>query len=101
MRFIMFRVENGIEKLDEYITHRLNREEEIVEVFKKSETPLTPRQIVEIIYAKYPKQLWSAAEHGVILHLVKLEDEGVIKKVSSDSDIKSLKDKWAIVNSKI
>jgi len=58
-------VENGIEKLDEYITHRLNREVEIVEVFKKSETPLTPRQIVEIIYAKYPKNNYGLQQNMV------------------------------------
>ncbi|RIA96207.1 beta-lactamase-like protein [Glomus cerebriforme] len=94
-------LENGTAKLDEYITHRLNREKEIVEVFKKSDTSLTASQIVEIIYAKYPKELWSAAEHGVILHLIKLENEGVVKKLSPDSDVESSKDKWAFVNSKI
>ncbi|CAB4486392.1 unnamed protein product [Rhizophagus irregularis] len=90
-------VENGTEKLEEYITHRLKREEEIIEVLKKSETPLTPGQIVEIIYVKYPKHLWSAAEHGIILHLIKLENDGLVKNI----DIESSKGKWTIINSKI
>ncbi|RGB30034.1 beta-lactamase-like protein [Rhizophagus diaphanus] len=90
-------VENGTEKLEEYITHRLKREEEIIEVLKKSETPLTPGQIVEIIYVKYPKHLWSAAEHVIILHLIKLENDGLVK----NTDIESSKGKWTIINSKI
>jgi len=92
-------IENGTEKLEEYITHRLEREKKIIEEFKKSETPLTPRQIVENIYVKYPESLWPAAERGVILHLVKLEKEGVVKRLSPSSDTKSLREKWALINS--
>ncbi|GES78161.1 endoribonuclease LACTB2 [Rhizophagus clarus] len=94
-------IEKGTEKLDEYITHRLKREEEIIEVLKRTETPLTPGQIVEVIYAKYPKKLWPAAEHGIILHLIKLENDGIVEKLSSNSDIESPKGEWAIINSKI
>ena len=68
----------------------------IIEVFKKLETSLTPRQIVEIIYAKYPESLWPAAERIIILHLKKLENEGMVKRLSPD-----LKGKWTLSNSKI
>jgi ribonuclease/clavin/mitogillin len=70
-------------------------------VLNKSEIPLAPKQIVEIIYAKYSKSLWPAAERGVILHLIKLEDEGVTKRLLPVSNIESLRGKWALINSKI
>ncbi|CAG8545025.1 3224_t:CDS:2 [Funneliformis mosseae] len=50
-------IENGTEKLEEYITHRLERENQIIKEFKTSKSSLTPRQIVEKIYAKYPESL--------------------------------------------
>lgn len=94
-------IENGTAKLDEYITHRLEREKKIIEVLNKSEIPLEPKQIVEIIYAKYSKSLWPAAERGVILHLIKLENEGIVKKLLPGSNIENLRGKWAIINPKI
>ncbi|CAI2183013.1 497_t:CDS:2 [Funneliformis geosporum] len=93
-------IENGTEKLGEYITHRLEREKQIIEEFKTSKSSLTPRQIVEKIYAKYPESLWPAAERGVILHLIKLEKEGVLQRLSPGSDSESLRGKWAHINSK-
>ncbi|CAG8487191.1 11259_t:CDS:2 [Funneliformis caledonium] len=93
-------IENGTEKLEEYITHRLERENQIIKEFKTSKSSLTPRQIVEKIYAKYPESLWPAAERGVILHLIKLEKEGVLEKLSPGSDPESLRGKWALIHSK-
>lgn len=31
--------------------------------------------IVAIIYAEYPEDLWRAAAHGIVLHLEKLQQE--------------------------
>jgi endoribonuclease LACTB2 len=93
-------IEDGTAKLNEYITHRLKREEQIIKVLSNSEISLTSKQVVEIIYAKYSKSLWPAAERGVILHLIKLENEGVVKRLSQVSNIES-SDKWVLINSKI
>ncbi|CAG8825471.1 13691_t:CDS:1, partial [Racocetra persica] len=68
-------VEDGMAKLDEYIDHRLQRDQEILDVLKQSDKPLTAMQIVESIYAAYPRELWKAAEASVKLHLFKLENE--------------------------
>ncbi|KAF0546669.1 Metallo-hydrolase/oxidoreductase [Gigaspora margarita] len=82
-------VEDGMAKLDEYINHRLQRDLEILEILQKSNDPLTSMQIVEVLYAAYPRELWKAAEHSIKVHLIKLETEGKVHKVS---------DKWIINN---
>lgn len=81
-------IHNAKEKIEEYISHRQQREDEIVNVFKDAkvdgeggERGLLPMDIVEIIYVKYPKSLWGPAERGVVLHLKKLRDEGRAKEV--------------------
>lgn len=70
-------------KIQEYISHRQQREDEIVKVMTDmgSESGITPADIVKVIYAKYPKSLWPAAEHGIVLHLNKLKDEGKAKEM--------------------
>ncbi|CAG8466258.1 10234_t:CDS:2 [Ambispora leptoticha] len=70
-------VENGDEKLEEYILHRKQREQEILDILENSDdNGITPREIVKILYANYPEEVWLAAEQNVILHLLKLESDG-------------------------
>ncbi|CAG8501047.1 11048_t:CDS:2, partial [Cetraspora pellucida] len=71
-------VEDGMTKLDEYINHRLQRDQEILGVLKQSNKPLTTMEIVESIYNAYPRELWRAAEASVNLHLYKLENESKV-----------------------
>ena len=71
-------------KIQEYISHRQAREDEIVQVFRSeggAGKELTPSDIVKVIYARYPQSLWPAAERGVVLHLEKLAHEGMAKSV--------------------
>jgi endoribonuclease LACTB2 len=79
-------ISNAKDKIQEYINHRQQREDEIVKVFRDSgsDVELTPRDIVKVIYAKYPQSLWPAAEHGVVLHLEKLMADGKAKYLGSD-----------------
>jgi len=77
-------VTNAKAKLQEYISHRQQREDEIINVFSTEENrELSPMDVVKVIYAKYPQSLWPAAERGVILHLEKLRDEGKAKETGS------------------
>ena len=76
------------EKIQEYINHRQQREDEIVKVMTDAEGEVTPMDIVKIIYVKYPQSLWPAAERGVILHLEKLRDDGRAQEAGG---------KWALV----
>ena len=79
-------------KIHEYISHRQQREDEIVQVFRNAGVgnELTPGDIVKVIYAKYPRGLWPAAERGVVLHLEKLRDEGKAKPVAGG--------KWILIS---
>jgi glyoxylase-like metal-dependent hydrolase (beta-lactamase superfamily II) len=68
------------EKIQEYISHRQQREDEIAKVMTDAEGEVAAMDIVKVIYARYPQSLWAAAERGVILHLEKLRDEGKAKE---------------------
>jgi endoribonuclease LACTB2 len=77
------------EKIQEYIDHRQQREDEIIKVMME-EGEVTAMEIVKIIYAKYPQSLWPAAERGVKLHLDKLKDEGRAKEIEGG--------KWVLIS---
>ena len=79
-------VEDGPGKIDEYIGHRQQREDQVVGLLqsgssgiKTSSTgALTPQQMVEVIYADIRKDLYPAAERGLTQILYKLEAEGKV-----------------------
>ncbi|HEU5459020.1 MAG TPA: MBL fold metallo-hydrolase [Pyrinomonadaceae bacterium] len=64
------------QKIDEYISHRLERERNILEAFNAGAT--TPKEIVEKVYTDVSPKAHGMAERAVIAHLEKLRDEGVI-----------------------
>jgi ribonuclease/clavin/mitogillin len=95
-------VRNGPETITMYITHRLDREAQILEVLR---TPWpdgaeawTTWAVVEKLYAKYPRNLWEPAAHGITLHLKKLEKERwVVALGGADKEAR-----WALLeNSKV
>ncbi|KAL1923549.1 uncharacterized protein VTP21DRAFT_8529 [Calcarisporiella thermophila] len=86
-------IEDGIAKLQEYIQHRKDREEQVIEVMrsenkKESEHTnwWTPLEIVEIIYRDYPESLWPAATHGIVLHLRKLLKDKIVERIDNGDD---------------
>lgn len=84
-------VKDGAKALDMYITHRMQRETAIIGVLsdvkneRKDRKSWTPMQIVETLYWNVPKDMWKVAERGVVLHLQKLEEDGIVRRVGSDS----------------
>ncbi|KAF9093586.1 hypothetical protein BGX27_001583 [Mortierella sp. AM989] len=89
-------IEDGPAKIREYIKHRLDREKQIVGVLAgdgSSNDTLgniegkTAFEIVKVIYAAYPESLFAPAEHQVLLHLKKLEQDGKIKRVKPAEEI--------------
>jgi len=74
-------VPDATSKLDEYYQHRLERENQIIKVMAQLGGTVTAREIVEVIYKGYPKNVWEAAERGVVLHLEKLEKEGRVERL--------------------
>jgi endoribonuclease LACTB2 len=68
-------------KIDEYISHRLERERNILEAVKEGVTD--PAQIVAKVYTDVSPKAYSMAERAVLAHLEKLREDGVI---SADLD---------------
>ena len=67
-------IDAGIAKIDEYIAHRRDRERQIVAVLETG--PRVVMEIVEVVYAAYPKKLHAPAAQSVTQHLRALESEG-------------------------
>jgi endoribonuclease LACTB2 len=68
-------VANPYAKIDEYITHRLEREELILQAVRDGAR--TPKEIVARVYMDVPPQAHAMAERAVLAHLEKLEADGV------------------------
>jgi glyoxylase-like metal-dependent hydrolase (beta-lactamase superfamily II) len=64
----------AVAKLEEYLSHREEREAQIVAVLKES--PRTIDELVETIYAAYPQDVRPLAARSVLAHLEKLAAEG-------------------------
>ena len=61
-------------KLDEYVRHRADREQQVLAAM--AEGPATVASMVERIYAGYPPEVRPLAERSVLAHLLKLKGEG-------------------------
>ena len=84
-------IEDGPAKIREYLEHRREREREILAVLEGR--PMLVMEIVEIVYAAYPKVLHPAAAQSVTQHLLKLERE---KRVGRETDGEPLSARWAL-----
>lgn len=62
--------DDAVQWVDWYITHRKEREEQILKLV--SEGAKTPAELVAVIYDSYPTELYPIAERSVIAHLDKL-----------------------------
>ena len=62
------------QKIDEYISHRLERERNILEAVRAGAT--TPQEIVAQVYTDVSPKAHAMAERAVLAHLEKLRDEG-------------------------
>ncbi len=64
------------QKIDEYISHRLERERKILEVVTGGITD--PKQIVAQVYTDVSPRAYAMAERAVLAHLVKLAEDGLV-----------------------
>jgi ribonuclease/clavin/mitogillin len=69
-------IANPYEKIDEYITHRRQREELILAAVR--EGAATPKEIVVRVYTDVPPKAHTMAERAVLAHLEKLEADGLV-----------------------
>ncbi|HXQ69226.1 MAG TPA: hypothetical protein VN844_02000, partial [Pyrinomonadaceae bacterium] len=63
-------------KIDEYISHRLEREQHILEAVREGATD--PKQIVAKVYTDVSPKAYAMAERAVLAHLEKLRQDGAI-----------------------
>lgn len=91
-------IEDGRGRIAEYIRHRQQREDEVMQVLRggsvesanatgDGECPVkawTPLQIVKIIYRDVPESLHEPAERGVRQVLRKLEGDGKVGRASAN-----------------
>lgn len=65
-------------KLEEYVRHRVEREEQILDAMASA--PSTIDEMVERIYAGYPSHVRPLAARTVLAHLLKLQAEGRVAR---------------------
>jgi glyoxylase-like metal-dependent hydrolase (beta-lactamase superfamily II) len=82
-------VEDGPAKIVEYIEHRKQREEQVINTLRPTEdakaVPWTALQVVKVIYSDVPEELHAAARGGVLQILAKLEAERKVVQEGPDS----------------
>ncbi|HVI71835.1 MAG TPA: MBL fold metallo-hydrolase, partial [Pyrinomonadaceae bacterium] len=64
------------QKIDEYISHRLEREKDILNAVRDGITD--PKEIVARVYTDVSPKAYGMAERAVIAHLEKLRDDGAV-----------------------
>ena len=76
-------IEDGRARIEEYMKHRAQREDEVLGVLRGEEEAKTAREVVKVVYRDVPENLHEPAERGVVQVLRKLEGEG---KVAREGD---------------
>lgn len=80
----------GTAKIQEYVNHRLERENQVIQLLTKEGTlehGWTPMEIVETLYKGYPESLYIPAARGIVLHLHKLNKDGKAKTLENHAFI--------------
>jgi ribonuclease/clavin/mitogillin len=72
----------GPKKLQAYVDHRAMREARVVDAVA-SEGPAELKTLLPVAYADTPEKLWPLAERSLLAHLVKLIEEGRVRRHGS------------------
>jgi len=84
-------IREGTAKVREYIAHRRQREEEILDALRAGRSEIA--DIVALVYAAYPPALHLPARSSVCSHLLKLEREGRASREGEDP----MSARWSLV----
>jgi glyoxylase-like metal-dependent hydrolase (beta-lactamase superfamily II)/8-oxo-dGTP pyrophosphatase MutT (NUDIX family) len=76
-------IANPYTKIDEYISHRLDREQKILGAVRDGVS--TPKEIVARVYTDVSPKAHAMAERAVLAHLEKLEADGLVSQASDGS----------------
>ncbi|NXG81117.1 LACB2 Endoribonuclease, partial [Baryphthengus martii] len=75
-------VHDACHRIQNYISHRMAREQQILNVLEKNAgKSYTSSELVKIVYQEIPENLLKAAEVNLLVHLKKLEKEGKVCKL--------------------
>lgn len=77
---------NGHATVDDYVTHRLEREEAVARSLESSPDPLSVEQLVAAIYVGVAEPLLPIAQFSVWAHLRKLAADGRARPATKDID---------------
>lgn len=81
---------NACSKIQEYITHRAAREQQILSVLRNSPgDAFSSSALVKLVYKDTPEHLHRAAEINLIHHLKKLQKQGTVCMVGASEKWKS------------
>jgi glyoxylase-like metal-dependent hydrolase (beta-lactamase superfamily II) len=69
---------NPYAKIDEYISHRLEREQNILKAIKEGAT--SPKEILARVYTDVSPKAHTMAERAVMAHLEKLEQDRLVER---------------------
>lgn len=78
-------VANPYDKIDEYISHRLERESNILRAVRDGAA--TPKEIVAVVYTDVSPKTHAMAERAVLAHLEKLVEDGFVTRNAAASYI--------------
>ncbi|RIL00228.1 MAG: MBL fold metallo-hydrolase [Proteobacteria bacterium] len=81
-------VEDGAQKLREYIAHRDARERQILAALAQGDAAIAA--IVKRVYVDVPEALHAAAGHSVAAHLGKLEREGRVRRLDARAPLEAV-----------
>ena len=73
---------NSYGKIDEYINHRSEREENILEAVRTGCD--TIKEIVAMVYTDVSPKAYPLAERAVLAHLEKLEADGIVARIEEE-----------------
>ena len=77
-------IEDPRSRLEYYISHRMEREQQVLDGLKQVDGPVGTAELVEAIYADVPQVLHPVARRSVWAHLRKLADEGRVESPDPD-----------------
>jgi ribonuclease/clavin/mitogillin len=81
-------IANPYAKLDEYIAHRLDREQKILQAVRDGAA--TPKEIVTLVYTDVSPKAHAMAERAVLAHLEKLIEDGLLSKTAEGVSVPPL-----------
>ncbi|MGA7988319.1 MAG: MBL fold metallo-hydrolase [Candidatus Dormiibacterota bacterium] len=80
------RVDDAAAVIDEYISHRVARETQVLDAARRHRGPFVPMDLVPTLYEGYPVEVYPLAAWTVQAHLDKLVAEQKVDRVGRDSD---------------